>query len=149
MCCVFRPASACLHMHSHGQKQWKMLENYQKVLFSSYAWETHVRLRQEHWKKYFFDNFWAFFIVFDHVNACASMQLLVKIHNKSAINKKLLPKWHWNLWEYDNILRRKKLFLYLLFGRQFYTKKMVIPSRILRQGMLPNVNLILERICPF
>ena len=33
--------------------------------------------------KYFFDNFQAFFIVFDHVNACASMHMLVEIHNTS------------------------------------------------------------------
>ena len=32
-------------------------------------------------KKYFFDNFQAIFIVFNHVNASASMRLLVEIHN--------------------------------------------------------------------
>ena len=32
--------------------------------------------------KYFFGNFQAFFILFDHVNACASMCLLVEIHNR-------------------------------------------------------------------
>ena len=26
-CCVFRPANACLRMHSHGRKQSKTLEN--------------------------------------------------------------------------------------------------------------------------
>ena len=32
-------------------------------------------------KKVLFDNFQAYFIVFDHVNACASMRSLVEIHN--------------------------------------------------------------------
>ena len=32
-------------------------------------------------KKYFFDNFQAFFVAFNHANACASMRLLVDIHN--------------------------------------------------------------------
>ena len=31
--CVFRPAHACLRMRSHGRKQWKALENYQKSTF--------------------------------------------------------------------------------------------------------------------
>ena len=38
----------------------------------SYAW----------WKRYFF---WMFFILFDHANACASMQ---EIHNRSYLKKK-------------------------------------------------------------
>ena len=33
------------------------------------------------WKRYFFHDFWMFFIFFNHVNACANMHLLVKIHN--------------------------------------------------------------------
>ena len=36
-------------------------------------------------KKYVFDYFEAFFIVFDHANAYASMHLLVEIHNTSAV----------------------------------------------------------------
>ena len=47
VCCVFWPANACLCMLSHDRKQWKMLENYKKVLFSSYARETHART----WRK--------------------------------------------------------------------------------------------------
>ena len=32
-CCVFWSANTCLRMRSHGRKQWKMLENYQKSTF--------------------------------------------------------------------------------------------------------------------
>ena len=32
-------------------------------------------------KKVLFNDFWMFFIVFDHANACASMWFLVEIHN--------------------------------------------------------------------
>ena len=35
-------------------------------------------------KKVLFPNFQAFFIVFDHVNPCASMHLLVEIHNRQV-----------------------------------------------------------------
>ena len=31
--------------------------------------------------KHFFDEFQAFFVVFNHANSCASMRLLVEIHN--------------------------------------------------------------------
>ena len=41
-------ANACLRIHSHGQKQWKTLKNYQKSTFLLYAWEAHIRLTQEH-----------------------------------------------------------------------------------------------------
>ena len=34
LCCVFWPANACLHMHAHGRKQWKTLENHEKSTFS-------------------------------------------------------------------------------------------------------------------
>ena len=33
-------------------------------------------------KKYFFDDFQAFFIVCDYANVCPAKHLLVKIHNK-------------------------------------------------------------------
>ena len=35
-------------------------------------------------KKCFFDSFQAFYIAFDHVNACASMHTLVEIHNRKV-----------------------------------------------------------------
>ena len=34
------------------------------------------------WKRYYFHDFQMFFIIFGHANACASMHLLVEIHNK-------------------------------------------------------------------
>ena len=71
---------------------WESLLNAKKMHFSSCScvsltWVS--RAYDEQWKKYFFGNFQAFFIVFDHVNACASMRLLVKIHNSSV--------WKWLL----------------------------------------------------
>ena len=42
---------------------------------------SYVSLSCVQWKKYFFYNFQAFFIVFAHVNACASMRSLTEIHN--------------------------------------------------------------------
>ena len=59
-CCVFRPANTCLRMCSHGRKLSKSFKN---------------------WKKYFFTHFWMILIVFNHANTCASMRLLVEIHN--------------------------------------------------------------------
>ena len=92
-----------VHMVENNEKCLKIIK---KVLFSSYARETHVRLTQEHEEKcsflafrsdsqtlvdtqklvapqqfHFFDNFQVFFIVFDHVHACARLRLLVKINN--------------------------------------------------------------------
>ena len=46
---------------------------------------AYVSLSCIQWKKYLFGNFQAFFIVFDHVNTCASMRLLVEIHNTPSI----------------------------------------------------------------
>ena len=41
-----------------------------------------------HNKKYNIDNFQAFFIVFDHAKAIASMHLLVEIHNNGSLKLK-------------------------------------------------------------
>ena len=41
-------STMCIHMVKNNKK---MLENSQKVLFSSYAQETHIRLTQEHEEK--------------------------------------------------------------------------------------------------
>ena len=38
------------------------------------------------WKRYFFHHFRMFFIVFNHVNACASMYSLVKVHNSQSLS---------------------------------------------------------------
>ena len=43
ICCVFRPANACLHMCLHGQKQWKSFKNHKKVSFLSCVRKDHVR----------------------------------------------------------------------------------------------------------
>ena len=47
--------------------------------------EPYMSLSCVRWKKYFFDNFLMFFIVFDHVNASVSMRSLVEIHNSSVL----------------------------------------------------------------
>ena len=78
-CYVFWPANACLRKRSHGRKQWKTPENFQK----SIAWALHESLMRT-MKNYFFGNFQAFFIAFNHVNAWASMRSLVEIHNRTA-----------------------------------------------------------------
>ena len=46
---------------------------------------------------YFFDNFQVIFIVFDHANACASMPLLVEIHNNCIL---LIMTGYKRPWEY-------------------------------------------------
>ena len=43
--------------------------------------KPYISLLYARWKKYVFDNFRAFFIIFNHANTCASVRLLVKIHN--------------------------------------------------------------------
>ena len=84
-------ACACFCMVENDEKRFKIIKN---ILFSSCVWEAHVRptFKNPHkpymsllyawwWKKYVFDYFQAFFIVFDNANTCASMHLLVEIHN--------------------------------------------------------------------
>ena len=109
-CCVFRPANACLHMHSHGRKRQKTFKNDEKSIFYErhkrglrrktkkslfasvffvFLCESLVSLSCAWWKRYFFIHFQVFSIVFDHVNACASMHSLVEIHNTQVV--------HWDL----------------------------------------------------
>ena len=57
-------------------KRWKT------TFFFMFLCEPYVSLSCVQWKKYLFGNFLAFFIVFYHVNACASMRSLVEIHNR-------------------------------------------------------------------
>ena len=98
-CCVFWPANTCLHMHSHGPKRWKTLENYHKTNFfivrtrdsgkahartwrkcsflafrSMFLSEPYLSLSCVRWKKYFFGNFQCFW-------PCERMRTLVKVHN--------------------------------------------------------------------
>ena len=49
--------------------------------FSVFLCVPYVSLSCEWWKRYFFTHFRVFLIIFDHVNSCASMRSLVKIHN--------------------------------------------------------------------
>ena len=49
--CIFTSKHTLLHMHSPGKKQWKTLENHQKVIFSSCVWDAHVRYTQQHVEK--------------------------------------------------------------------------------------------------
>ena len=65
-------ACACSCMVKNNQKHLRMSK---KVPFSSCTQEA-----QEE-KRTFFTHFWMFLIVLDHVNACASIHLLVEIHN--------------------------------------------------------------------
>ena len=84
----------------HGQKQWKTPKftwnccGATSFWVSTSIWESLPKAKNcfflhvltwvscaYYEKYYFFGNFQAFLIVFDHVNACPSMRLLVKIHN--------------------------------------------------------------------
>ena len=92
ICCVFR--------------RWKTFENCEKVPFPSFARESlsitdqqtfffiflhasNMSLSCTWWKSYFFHHFLMIFIVFDHTNACASICLLVKIHNSYHFHVRL------------------------------------------------------------
>ena len=44
---------------------------------------SHMSFSCAWWKRYFFNHFTMFFIVFDHANACASIRSLVEIHNST------------------------------------------------------------------
>ena len=96
-------------MCSHGRKQWKMLENFQKIWVSTSIWESPLNTKKLHfsscscvslmclscvpWKKYFFDHFQGVFIVFDHVNAWV---LWSKYTTVTSINSLLHPFIHWH-----------------------------------------------------
>ena len=64
-------ACTCVHMVENDEKISKIMK---KVPYPSCVPEAHVRL-------ILFHDFQMFFIVFNIVNASASMHLLVKIHN--------------------------------------------------------------------
>ena len=73
-----QPASACQPaFENHSQSLTNNVFSSFFFLSLSCAW----------WKGYFFHNFQMFFIVLDHANACASMHLLVKIHNIVVTNQ--------------------------------------------------------------
>ena len=68
-----------------GARKWELVCNpLSRVYFGNWVTEIHhfslLKAIIVH-NSYFFDNFQAFFIVFDHVNACTSMHSLVEIHN--------------------------------------------------------------------
>ena len=79
-------ALACIHMVEINENRLKIVK---KVLFSSYTRETHVFAS----KVDFFNNFQAFLIVFNHVNACVSMHLLVKLHNRHIVQNINIEKF--------------------------------------------------------
>ena len=62
-------------------------------------------------KKYFFDNFQGIFIVFDHMNACASMHSLVEIHNMHCFENCFLS-WVRCGYRYELWIKRAKLAFY-------------------------------------
>ena len=66
-------ACACVRMVENGQKH--------QTFFFVFLCKPLMCLSCTWWKRYFFDHFPMFFIVFNHANACASMHLLVEIHN--------------------------------------------------------------------
>ena len=51
ICCVFQPANACLRMRSHGRKQWKTLENYQKSTFFIVRTRDSLKAHVRTWRK--------------------------------------------------------------------------------------------------
>ena len=53
-----------------------------QTFFFIFLHESDISLLCPWWKRYFFHHFPMFFIIFDHVNACANMHSLVEIHNK-------------------------------------------------------------------
>ena len=66
-------ACACVRMVENDKKHSKMMK---KVLFLLFAREALVRRMKKNEEKS--HNFWMFFIVFNHANACASMLLWSK-----------------------------------------------------------------------
>ena len=62
----------------HGRKRSKTLENDEKSTFFIMRTRGSYKAQEE---KYFFNHFQIFLVIFDHANACASMRLLVEIHN--------------------------------------------------------------------
>ena len=60
---------------------WESLLNAKKLHFSSCSCVSLTWVSRTYNEKSTFLNFQAFFIVFDHVNACASMPSQVEIHN--------------------------------------------------------------------
>ena len=50
-CCVFWPANTCLHMHSHGPKRWKTLENYHKTNFFIVRTRDSGKAHARTWRK--------------------------------------------------------------------------------------------------
>ena len=58
------------------------LKRWKTTFLFMFLLKPYVSLSCIQWKKYLFGNFQAFFIVFDHVNTCASMPLLIETHNR-------------------------------------------------------------------
>ena len=68
---------SCLSWVKPEQCAWRKM--FSKYFF--FLHEPYVSLPCAWWKRHFFHDFWMFSIVFDHANSCASMRLLVEIHN--------------------------------------------------------------------
>ena len=88
VCCVFQPANACLRTY----------QNDEKSTFSIMPTRGSYKTQEEKWSK----SFWSaigsmFFIIFNHADACASMHLLVEIHNRGIC---------WKIYSY-NIFQSK------------------------------------------
>ena len=70
-----RPAFGCQPAFgSHSQSLTNKL--FSSIFFMRLTWASHAND-----EKVTFYHFWMFFIFFNHANACASMPLLVEIHN--------------------------------------------------------------------
>ena len=52
-CCVFWPANACLHMHSHGRKWYKTFKNHVKSTFFIMLTRGSCKAHGEKWRKKF------------------------------------------------------------------------------------------------
>ena len=79
-------------------------------------------------KKVFFTHFRVFLIVFDHVNACASMHCLVEIHNK-GVKETTHPKVYFTNQDKQNLRGPQSVFFPTFKSRpQFLTTIIAVPQ---------------------
>ena len=76
-CCVFRPANACLHMCSHGWKQWKTLENDQKNTLKQYFLSCVQEAYVQKWLNLL--EIATFLIIFKHFSLFLTMWMLAQV----------------------------------------------------------------------
>ena len=67
-------ACACVHMVENNEKCLKIINKYFFITGMRDSHKAHAKTGRKMKFISFFDNFQAFFIVFDHVNACERMR---------------------------------------------------------------------------